>query len=156
MNNFLTGYEGHNIPMDLHMEHLNGYLKEAFRRLRSNLNRDTAGLVGRSMNNVRKLINTAEESLESATPRSSRKKPSIADDVKKLAEELVKANVLVETKSRCYQSFKYFNSNALDGLDFDDMKTWISEYETRYKRVWMPEALPLNKENTDAPMDVDH
>ena len=58
-----SGYAGHNIAMDLHMEHLNGYLKEAFRRLRGNLNVKTADKVAKSMKSVRKLINNTKERL---------------------------------------------------------------------------------------------
>ena len=124
--------------MDLHMEHLNGFLKESFRRLRSNLNQNTADIVAKTMNNVRKLITNAEESLESATPRSCRKKTLTNDDVKKLAEEMLRANVLTETTSRSYESFPYFNSNVLAGLDYDQMNTWVKEYEQKYERVMMP------------------
>jgi len=34
------GFAGRNIPNDLHMEHLNGYLKELLRSLRGNLNEE--------------------------------------------------------------------------------------------------------------------
>ena len=126
------------------MEHLNNYLKEGFRRLRSNLNENTADIVGKTMNNVRKLVNNTEESLKSVTSRSSHTKPSTNDDVKKLAEEMFKANLLTETKSRCYETFKYFEENLLHGLDYDTMHDWVKGHENTHRRTWMRESEVVN------------
>uniref|UniRef100_A0A7M5X4V5 DUF6589 domain-containing protein n=2 Tax=Clytia hemisphaerica TaxID=252671 RepID=A0A7M5X4V5_9CNID len=131
------GYAGHNIAMDLHMEHLNGYLKESLRRLRSNLNEKTADKVAKAMNNVRKLINNTEESLESVAVRSSRSKPSSYDDVKKLAEEMLKANILSKTEGRSYESFRCFEENVLNDLDYDEMNDWVKGYEKKHKKNWV-------------------
>jgi len=84
----IHGFLGRNIPNDLHLEHLNGYLKELLRSIRGNLNEKNATRVARALN-----------------------------DVKKLTEELHKAGVFKEIDCRSYHSFSDFNENIFREMD---------------------------------------
>ncbi|XP_066916660.1 uncharacterized protein [Clytia hemisphaerica] len=129
------GYAGHNISMDLHLEHLNGYLKEGFRALRSNLNQSNADRVAKTLNNVKDLIQNTEKSLKAQAPRKSHTVPSFYEDVKKLAEELVKADSMKEIPDRNHASFQNFNENVIYGLDYDGMNDWVKAYKKKYAKL---------------------
>ena len=50
------GLRGRNIPLDLKMEHNNGFLKEPLRNLRSTLNESNAARAAKTMKNLQSVV----------------------------------------------------------------------------------------------------
>ena len=73
------GIRGHNISMDLHLEHLNNFLKELLRDLRSNLNEENADRVSKAVNNLSIIVKNFEERMEIKKKQSSQNKAKIED-----------------------------------------------------------------------------
>ena len=86
------GIPGKNIPLDLHMEHLNNFLKELLKNLRSNLNEENAGQIAKAMNNIKLLVENTEDQLRIPTNQSGNNKVDMIKSVRHLATELSKHN----------------------------------------------------------------
>ena len=84
------GRTGRNISLDLHMEHLNKFLKELLKNLRSNLNEVNADRIAKATNNIKTLIEKTEESLNIKVTSTGNNKLNTKASVHKLAAEIHK------------------------------------------------------------------
>uniref|UniRef100_A0A7M5VD50 DUF6589 domain-containing protein n=2 Tax=Clytia hemisphaerica TaxID=252671 RepID=A0A7M5VD50_9CNID len=75
------GMKGYNISMDLHMEHLNNYLKELLRDLRGNVNRENAERVSKSLKNLKSIVEKFENESKIKQQISSKNKAKTLKDV---------------------------------------------------------------------------
>lgn len=102
------GFPGRNISLDLHLEHLNNFLKELLKNLRSNLNEANAARISKALNNIKRLVDNTEKMLKikKANPGSNRMKTE--ESVRHLATEMHKSNPFRETYE-IYESFPNFN-----------------------------------------------
>ena len=71
--------------MDLHLEHVNGFLKEQLKNLRINLDKNNATRVSRASNALQKLVQQKSKAQEQSTHR---KKSPTENDVGRLAMEM--------------------------------------------------------------------
>lgn len=122
------GFIGRNIPNDLHLEHLNGYLKELLRSLRGNFNESNCSRVARALNNTKIIVENFEKTLLIESQRSFGNTPKSFNDIKKLTEELYKAQVFQKKENRHYESYQDFNENVFLGLE-ETIYPWIKERE---------------------------
>ena len=53
-----SGYKSKNITHDLHLEHLNHFLKELLHNLRSNFNEQNADRIAKSLRNMKFIVDT--------------------------------------------------------------------------------------------------
>ena len=72
------------------MEHLNNFLKEELKTLRSNLNEKNAKRIAESMNNIKTLVENTEENLEINKRGSGKSKHDSRETIKTLIKELKK------------------------------------------------------------------
>ena len=128
------GFIGRNIPNDLHMEHLNGYLKQLLRSLRGNFNESNCGRVARALNNTKIIVENFEKTLLIESQRSFGKTPKSFNDIKKLTEELYMAQVFQKKDNRHYESYQNFNENVFLGLE-------DSIYPVSYTHLTLPTIL---------------
>ena len=63
-----SGVKGRNISQDLHLEHLNLFLKELLKNLRSNFDEDNAGRIACSLRNIKLIIENFERCLLYTSP----------------------------------------------------------------------------------------
>ena len=111
------GIQGRNISLDLHMEHLNCFLKELLKTLRSNLNVQNADRIAKAMNNIKILVDNTEKNLEIKPSTSAKNKADIKNSVKVLVIEMLKENPFNENcHLRKYDGFKNFDGNFLSNL----------------------------------------
>ena len=59
-----SGKEGHNIPCDLHMEHLNRVLKESIKHLGANKTKDATIRVGKCIDEVDEVLRNYDDDNE--------------------------------------------------------------------------------------------
>jgi len=129
---------GFNISMDLHMEHLNNFLKELLRDLRSNLNQANADRVAKSMNNLKMIVQNFEKENGINQQRSSRNKAKVSEDVRNLCTKFMEQNIFSEEDhiKKSYESFPKFNDQTLAKLKIDKLLKWAKEKKTEYQILY--------------------
>ena len=132
------GMRGCNISQDLHLEHLNNFLKELLRDLRGNLDIPNADRVSKSVNNLNTIVENFERKMEIKKGLSSRNKAKIVDDVRNLSAKFLEDNIFAEepTKASSYDSFPKFNEQTLASLDIDNLLKWAKEKKAEFKRIY--------------------
>ena len=128
------GRIGRNVPMDLHMEHLNRELKCAMRHLGSNVSASSISRIGYSL---RKLIDIKENyDKQTGIPVESgfHTTRSLLKDINLAIEELRKANVFAEIPQRKHKHFKSFKHNVAASLKNSDLKSWLDDLLSRLIR----------------------
>ena len=136
------GLPGKNIPMDLHLEFLNRFLKEELKTLRSNLNEKNAQRVAESMNNIRTLVQNTEKNLEINHNGSGKNKYDNREMVKTLVKEASKDNPFIEdNRYKSYQSFEYFEEQILSKQDTTKLLEWTKRKSDEFKNLMELEKL---------------
>ena len=125
------GKPGRNISLDLHMEHLNKFLKELLKNLRSNLNEANADRIAKATNNIKRLIEKTEESLNIKITYTGKNKLNTISSVQNLAAQLHKNNPFDEkSKKSTYDSFANFDGYLKNKLDTTKVIEWaIKKYK---------------------------
>ncbi len=102
----VRGIPGRNIPLDLHMEHLNRIAKGAIHNLKSNKTMRSISRVGRAIGTLAPLMEMFDE--ENSVPSTSSKyrKPSAEKDVYTIVEQLMKHEVFSIEPGRKLKHFK--------------------------------------------------
>ena len=118
------GFPGRNISLDLHLEHLNNFLKELLKNLRSNMNEQNAERISKALNNIKRLVDNTEKMLDIKKSSSGSNRMKTEESVRHLAVELHKSNPFKETYDT-YESFPDFNSKVLQKLDCTGFMEWM-------------------------------
>lgn len=130
------GRTGRNISLDLHMEHLNKFLKELLKNLRSNLNEVNADRIAKATNNIKTLIEKTEESLNIKVTSTGNNKLNTKASVHKLAAEIHKNNPFAENcKEMKYDSFPNFNGHLLSRLNTTNVIRWATKKYKQFEKV---------------------
>ena len=120
-----SGKKGRNISQDLHLEHLNRFLKDLLTPLLSNLNEPNADRIAKSIQNLKFIVENTERSLLCENTLGWRKTVNTQEDVKKLAVEYHKAGVFKEQNGREYEPFPSFKQDLLSKIDLTKLTNWI-------------------------------
>lgn len=131
------GIIGRNISRDLHLEHLNNFLKELLRSLRSNLNEKNADRIAKCVRNINIIISNLEDSLDISCKPHSRKVNDSYEDVKKLSLEYMKSDVFNENAGRQYDSFPRFNEDILSKLNIKKLFKWICGKKKDFEELYL-------------------
>lgn len=136
--------------MDLHLEHLNNFLKEQLKTLRSNLNEKNAKRISEAMNNIRTLVLTTENNLSIKKPSSGSQKRDYRDTAKKITKEMKNQNPFVDDNTyKPYENFEYFSDTLLTKKDTTKLLTWTKEKSSEFKK-----RIEINREkNTSSIID---
>lgn len=119
------GLKGRNIPMDLHMEHLNRELKCAIKHTGSNVAEKTIQRVGlclRQLLEIKSNFDRTSGLNQNAGWHTSR---SQLKDLGTLIEELKKAEVFHNEEKRKHSEFKSFKSNVAGSLNRKELEEWL-------------------------------
>ena len=132
------GMRGHNISMDLHLEHLNNFLKELLKDLRSNLNEENAERVSKAVNNLNTIVQNFERRMEIKKQQSSQNKAKTLNDVRNLSAKFLEQNIFAEDPNtkNSYDSFPKFNARTLSTLDIDKLLTWAKGKKSECRRIY--------------------
>ncbi|CAL9694043.1 unnamed protein product [Knipowitschia caucasica] len=119
------GGKGMNIPLDLHLEHLNNFLKSYLRNKGSNLTEDTATRVSKSVGVLKTMMDKADRELQLSRPSGTHLAADVHRDVLTLLEVFRKTEVFKEQPGRHFSAFPVFNSNILSKLDWEVLYQWM-------------------------------
>lgn len=118
------GIPGRNISMDLHLEHLNNFLKELLKSLRSNLNESNADRISKALNNIKSLVENTEKHLNIKRSSSGNSRFKSEESVRHLASEMSKNNPFKDVNDT-YESFPNFDGQILKKLDCTAFMQWM-------------------------------
>ena len=121
----VTGGVGHNIPTDLHMEHLNRRLKTVLRHTGSNiLKPNTVVLAAKSIGFVQHVCSVLEKECGAIRKYGKHKLPSFARDLRSISTCLKEVQPLTVISGRCYPSFN-IKKGVMESLTKNDVVPWI-------------------------------
>ena len=134
----IHGMRGYNISMDLHMEHLNSFLKELLRDLRGNLKKENADRISKALNNLRTIVKNFEIENNINKQRSSKNKAKTNADVRNLTTKFLENNIFGEdcNDQKSYESFPSFNEQTLSRLKIDKLMSWAKEKKSEYQLLY--------------------
>ena len=120
------GRPGRNIPVDLHMEHMNKLAKGAIRFTGgANMSERAVSRVGKGIGTLSPVLDNFDEVNNVATSTSSQKRPRAHKDIEIVANELVKAECfVVHTKARKHSRFPN-PKNLLTAKDRGELMDWL-------------------------------
>lgn len=121
------GKPGRNIPMDLHMEHLNRQLKESMHHLSSNVNEASVIRIGKCLRKLIDFKDRYDEDTEIPSLTGYHTSRSKSKDLKLLVNELNTTQVFMESKGRVHSQFKTFKGNTMSSVNKEHLVSWLQE-----------------------------
>ena len=119
------GRPGKNIPVDLHMEHLNKIAKGAIRFQGSNTSEKAITHVGRAIGTLAPLLDNFDEMNQVLKYSSGQKRPTALKDIEIVVNELIKAECFVaHTTARKHSKFLK-PKNVLEAKDRRELIDWL-------------------------------
>ena len=119
------GQPGHNVPVDMHMEHLNKIAKCAFGFLGSNKTKKAITRIGQSIGTLSPVLDNFDEDNHIQDESRTRKRPTNQKDIELVVKELLKADSLkMKSTKRKHSHFP----NPRDNLrvkDKGELLQWL-------------------------------
>lgn len=129
------GGAGHNIPCDLHNEHLNKLFKDIIHSMGSNLTEQSLRRAARSVTALSKIRDAFDTESKVPVPTSAHSCKDDYNDVTKVVEVLLKNGVLTVQKGRNHSQFNNINMNPFFGLNYQSMFQWIEKKKTEVLKL---------------------
>ncbi|XP_063046921.1 uncharacterized protein LOC134440748 isoform X2 [Engraulis encrasicolus] len=120
------GGMGRNIPLDLHLEHLNGFLKSFLKGLGPNLNEVSAARISRSIGVYKQMMENTDSELGISRPSGSHH-IDMTNDILTLVETMQETNPFKETPGRAYAAFPGFRRQILTKLCHKALWKWMRD-----------------------------
>lgn len=137
-NRFINaeGGVGKNIPLDLHMEHLNLVLKRMLRGVGGNITKSSLQRCAQAIDPLQRVIRGIYEDCGKSKPAGYHGRKSPQESVQIIVNDLSKGRVFDYQPHRAsYPSFPHFQLNCLD-VDYRDFFAWATEKITVWKGVY--------------------
>ena len=122
----ISGKEGHNIPCDLHMEHLNRVLKDSVEHLGANKTKDAIIRVGKCIDQVDEVLRNYDVDNEVQSEFGYHTRASTEKDQKLVLDQLRSIQPFRYVSSRAHSAFS-FSHTLMSSLDSDKFHTWMKE-----------------------------
>ena len=118
------GKVGHNVPCDLHMEHLNKRLKGCIRSAGSNIYPKAIERVAKSLGPISHVCTQFEKELELTENKNYHTYPSFKKDLNAITQLLATEKVFTDDK-RTYTTYE--GEPLLDSIHWGDVSQWVKE-----------------------------
>ena len=119
------GRPGKNISCDLHLEHLNREVKNAFGGLSSNITEQSVKRIGRSIKGLSGVTRCFDDVNHVPTSSGYHTGKPKTKDVKMILEQLRQAEVFRFHNGRHHNTFPNFVSNACKAVNQEALKDWM-------------------------------
>lgn len=130
------GGKGHNISLDLRLEHLNHLLKEMLKCLGVNVTQKSAQRCSEALSALEEILRSMDSELGVAHPSGHRISAKDDKDFLLLVKEIhERGDMFTYTPDRSYQKLSNFNRNILGELDFSQLNKWISTHKKEFSRL---------------------
>ena len=121
------GKPGKNIPVDLHMEHLNKIAKGAIRFLGPNKSEKSITRIGQAIGTLSPVLDNFDDDNDVASQSGNQKRPSAKKDISVVVGELVKAECLKERVSKKRKNKKFPKPrNVLHAKEKEEVLLWLT------------------------------
>ena len=118
----VSGLPGHNIPTDLHLEHLNAIVKSCVKILRANKTEEASA---KDLGKLFPICQRFDEENNVAIPSGTHSRASIRKDLDIIVEEIQNLKVFDTVAGRKHPTFSH-PKNALLQKSEDELKRWIT------------------------------
>ncbi len=118
---------GHNIPEDLHQEHLNRVITESIKGLRANKTEVAVTRVGKALGTLYPVLDNFDSDNSVRKPSGSHKVPSWTKDRDVIIDCLIQSNIFSVVPNRCHPTFKN-PKDVLHSTGKDDLIDWIQKH----------------------------
>ena len=119
------GNPGKNIPMDLHMEHLNRDCKTAIAGLGANVTEQAVKRVGKCLGEMIKVTRNFDSQTGVPLESGYHTTPSEEKDLNAMLHQLEQLEVFKVKSKRRHVSFPRFKENAVKSLDIKALEEWL-------------------------------
>ena len=126
-----SGRPGKNVPVDLHIEHLNRRLKGMMRNLGSNITPESVQRISKALGTIETVCSNFEQVTNISASKDYHSMPSFELDLHKLQEQLEAEEVFVEKEQRHHQGFRK-HQPLLSSIDWKKMRDWVRELVVKY------------------------
>lgn len=129
---------GHNIPCDLHNEHVNRLFKDAIAHMGANFTQEATTRIARSVTFISHVVEHFETQTNVHPNTIAHSAKSDQDDVKKVVKVIMKENLWNVLPGRTHYNFKSMSSNPLKRLKLDKLNSWITakiKETIKYRRL---------------------
>ena len=127
-----TGRPGRNIPMDLHMEHLNRVCKDAICSLGANKTQMAIKRIGKCISVLKAVADNFDEQTRVNENKGYHTVASADRDRHMIINELLTHSIFSPLPGRCHSSFKNMDSSIFSEVSYDLMIQWMNEHIPRY------------------------
>ena len=119
------GKPGRNISCDLHLEHLNREVKNAFGGLSSNITEQSVKRIGNCIKGISSVTRSFDQVNDVPTPSGYHTRKPKTKDVNMMLEQLRKTQAFQFHNGRNHKFYKNFVSNACKAVDKETLKGWM-------------------------------
>ncbi|XP_028412550.1 uncharacterized protein LOC114535442 [Dendronephthya gigantea] len=132
----ISGKIGTNIPLDLHMEHLNLLLKRLSKGMGGNVTTKSLQRAARSVVPLSNVIQGVYRDCSKVKKSGCHKNKDVEDALRIIINDLLQGKVFKKANGRAgYPSFPKFPSNILD-IDYRDFFQWIKGHLNHWKAIY--------------------
>ena len=125
------GRPGRNIPLDLHMEHLNRLAKDAIKNLGSNKTMGAVARVGRCIGTLSHVLDQFDSEISLISGSSKYKKPRATKDIAIAVEELVSSQAFCIQEGRRHQQYAK-GKDLLQSVPRKELLEWMTQRLKQY------------------------
>lgn len=118
------GGSGRNIPLDLHLEHMNNYLKSFLKGLGPNLNENSANRISKSIGVLKEMMDSTDRELQVTQP-SGVHHTTEDGDIRTLVAIFKDNQLFTHQPGREFISFPSFEKDLLRRLRYTDLRLWM-------------------------------
>ena len=126
-----SGKRGKNIPLDLHLEHVNNVTKTCIKRLGSNLTSATATKSSQAVGMSSKIVQSFEKSAAVKESYGKHAKPEAKKDFQIVMQELTSSAATSALPGRKHLSFKAMSQDVLSNFNFSKFLKWIKDHKEK-------------------------
>lgn len=121
------GGSGNNVPLDLHLEHLNRLFKDNINSFKSNVSEQSVSRSSQAIGPIKELIERFDRITHIKTPSGKHTEPSVNKDLHALLQVLKQEEVFQHTPGRSHHCFQDFSADPFEKIKPDPNKLhrWI-------------------------------
>lgn len=136
-NRFINkkGKKAGNIPLDLHMEHLNLDVKKLLNAMGGKITRAAAQRCAQSLTVTNTVLETIYHECEKSHRSGYHGEKNKDESVKSIAADLLQGKVFDHIPGRYYPGFERCKSNILD-IEYRDFFTWAKNHLKHWKGIY--------------------
>lgn len=141
---------GHNIPCDLHNEHVNKLIKEIISNMGANLKEEALTRAARSVTALASMRETFDK--ESGVPGSTtaHSTRSNEDDIRRVVSVLQSEEVLVVKAGRKHSRFPRISANPLHHLKRKKLNAWIKQKHAKQAQIMKITLTPTTEDSENS------